>query len=217
MVKWFMVPWACIVLVIAVIYRFTLQALWDVIFNAFWYIRMLFDRTPGRTWREVTVQLNERLDFGCISFHNFAGQMSRFKYIYDGALPKAPRGLKFLTMWPTWTARPRVTVYRGFRGNCQDAEIFARKMLRRLQKNVDGVIIDFKKQIYVPLDPTRLEHTHYIVSGWMREKGQNIPFVVSNNHVIKCMLPDESARNLLSRAGTEQYVWITRKPWTVSL
>jgi hypothetical protein len=212
-----MVPWACMVFVISFLYRFTFQVLWDVVFNAFWYARMALERDPEKSWRRITERLNERLDFGSSTFASFVSQMSLFKYSYDGIVSNAPRGLKLFTKWPTWTARPRVTIYRGFTGNCQDAEVFARKLLKRLQRKQPDVILEYQKDIYVPLDPTRLEHTHYIVSGWMKEKGQNVPFVVSNNRVVKCMHPDECARNILSRTGVRQYVWITREPWKVEL
>jgi len=210
-----MVPFACLVWLFGFLYRWTVQVLWDVLFNAFWYIRMAFTRTPGKRWREISVKRNQLLDEGSKSFVAFQKVMSTFKYSYDGVVSKAPRALKVFTMWPTWMCTVRISVYKGFTGNCQDAAKVACALLRRLNKNVPSLELEYKKNVYLPLDPTRLEYTHYIVSGWMQEGISNIPFGVSNSHVTKSMRPDECASGILNKKGIYQYVWVSRKPCKV--
>jgi len=215
MVKWYMVPWAVFVWLFGFVYRWTLQVLWNVIGNAVWYARMLFDKK--RPWREVTAKKEEFLTGSSKNWASFVKAMSGFKYAYDGISSKLPRGLKVFTMWTTWTATVRVSVYRGMKGNCQDAVQLARAILRCLQKNNQGLIEEYRVQVYVPLDPSRLEYTHYIVSGYVTEKEQTVPFIVSNSHVVKNLRRDECARNLLDYKGVKQFVWVTGKPWTVKV
>jgi len=214
MVKWYLIPAACFVWLFGVVYRYTIQAFWDGVFNAYYLIRMRLDCTSGKSWADITVQRRKLLEEGSKSFNALVKAMEKFQYSYDGIVYKAPKLLKFLEMWPTWTCTVRVLLYKGMKGNCQDAAHLACVLLRRIVKAHPEIY--FKKDVYIPLNPSKLAYTHYIVTGTVKDmRGVVSPFIVSNSHVETNMDGDACAQGILKRAGINQYVWISRKPWAV--
>jgi hypothetical protein len=96
-------------------YRLTVQAAFNVVFNAWHLYRIFVSGNLPRARYRLAISL--------------AGMMSGKKpcmyYRYDGLLG----GNHVLGKWPCWTALPLVFAGMGFRGNCMDGAAFMKRAL----------------------------------------------------------------------------------------
>ena len=163
-----------------ILYRVTFQAIFNIFGNAFWLARIYLGSAEKR--RNAFDNLRELRGHEKIVYINMLN-LHGARYQYDGI---TKTGL--LRKWPTWTALPIVTAYRGFAGNCQDFAVLARYCLGR----------DFKIKIIVPLLISKLAaKIHYIAYS---EKDK---LVISNTNLIH-RTADEFARHWI--AGDCEYI-----------
>lgn len=96
--------------IIAQVYRATLQGLFNVVFNLYHYIRLLRSGKIARAKYDCNMEtLNACQDI-----------MPPMVYAYDGLTKKVGA----LGKWPCWTAARVVFAGMGFRGNCMDGAYF---------------------------------------------------------------------------------------------
>jgi hypothetical protein len=96
-------------------YRLTVQAAFNVIFNAVHLYRIFVSGSLPRARYRLAISL------ACA----MSGKNTRMYYQYDGLLG----GNHVLGKWPCWTALPLVFAGMGFRGNCMDGAAFMKRAL----------------------------------------------------------------------------------------
>ena len=153
--KWYWYPAAALTFILGWVYRLTIQVVWNVLINLFWFIRFTV------TWKWPTVYKEvKRINRRVKSIADAMIEYRKFRYEYDGITKDAKGIFKFLNMYPTWTAHPWILVGRGLEGNCMDAVIYGKWLLRKVPNKVRADV-----QIYIPLKPfSPLRKVHYYMS-----------------------------------------------------
>jgi len=136
------------------VYRFTIQVLWNVVFNLAWALWFL---VTGR-WPQI-LRTAKMIEKRIKSAADAMIEYRKFTYMYDGLSTNITGFLSFLNKYPTWTAHPLILIGRGLRGNCMDAVAYIKWLLRMAPNEYGG-----RTRIYVPIKPFRLDKVHYFYS-----------------------------------------------------
>lgn len=138
--------------ILAIVYRLTFQAIFNLIGNAIWLIRII---TAGKLFASIK---SARQAMQAIQY----GDEIEFFYLHKGLV----KSDGIFGKWPTWTALPSVFAYRNFKGNCQDGAYFFKRALGG------------RVRVWIPADkfPTWLTGAHYVAedkNGRVYSLGKN--------------------------------------------
>jgi len=142
---------AVIIFILGWIYRLTFQTFFNIIFNSFWSVKIFCVKIAEVLHLRFTKQRFNVNDLKGISFDQLEEYYELFKYSYDGFVktPKDKTKIKWYHKFPTWTALPFITHYRGIIGNCQDAHVWGRYIVKQWAK-LHNEKVSTKTGIYLP-------------------------------------------------------------------
>ena len=102
--------------ILAWTYRFTLQAVFNFVFNVYHFARILFRGDLPRARYKLAISRADILG---------GGKPPKMRYQYDGIV----KGDSVLGKWPCWTAIPLVFAGMYFAGNCMDGAYYMRRVI----------------------------------------------------------------------------------------
>lgn len=190
------------------LYRATLQNLWDLLGNTWWYLRLGLDSDE---WEDSTVLIEDQRNI----LYTIAQKLDPLALISEAVangsyeLDGIVKDFPVLDRWPTWTQTVRIHLHRKCKGNCQDHMHFAKWNIKFLNSiHEEGKRWKFRKNIYTPIHPFyAITKSHYFLSV-ISPNGDE--YQISNGKVTL-----ESRDGLASRVlGDLKYIWLTSESWS---
>lgn len=212
--KWYLYPVKWLVFLFAWFYIGTILAITTLFAWVYWYLRIICSGSYPKTRRRMKEILESMKEFDPVQTRQYFYH-NAFQYIYDGlgSTYDERRGStgRILTVWPTWIPTPMILVFRDFYGNCDDADVFARWLLKSLKKQrpTEYADLKYKRMVYVPLKPKYMfTKVHYITVARIPNTPR-LTLFSSGQVILDAGSPDDIPARLLGQ--DEPYTWLHRE------
>lgn len=187
------------------LYMLTILQVFNVVANLRWLIEMWIKGELVSTFKEMK-DISEKIT----NIGKVIDEFDAYEYQYDGILNIKSGIFSVFSMWPTWVPLTVVFIYRKKSGNCEDASMWAKWLVRKLKKNNEYFRTRVKSRlvIYTPYVLNKLNQVHWFTIIKFRgagifEDGKDICF---SSGVITKESKDDLALRYLK--NDSRYIWL---------